>query len=74
MVYSYCDDTEPKIYPHLFDEYVLKTELDAALEALRLVQKYGYGVNIEKNLVVRNTADIVAQVLDDSEPLTPKNG
>lgn len=28
LVYSYCDDTEPKAYPHLYDEYVLKSEAD----------------------------------------------
>lgn len=32
----YCDDTEPKLYPHAYDEYVLKSEADAEKQALEV--------------------------------------
>jgi hypothetical protein len=32
-------------------------------EALELINKFGYGVNVEKNLKVRNTASVVEEVL-----------
>lgn len=33
------------------------------VEALQLVEKFGYGVNIEKNMVIRNTGDVVSEAL-----------
>ena len=44
-------------------EFIAKPDFDKLAEALKLVRKFGYGVNIEKNMVIRNTADIVQSVL-----------
>ena len=43
----------------------LSEKLAKAKEALTLIDKFGHGVSIEKNLVVRNTATVVSEVLNE---------
>lgn len=50
----------------------LTTQLRVAKEALKLVDRFGYGVNVEKNMVIRNTADVVTAALTKIESITKK--
>ena len=41
----------------------LESKLKLATETMNLIKKHGYGVNIEKNLVIRNTATVLDETL-----------